>query len=119
MDNGNACFYLSSIMLSGAEAPEAPKPKEDKPFLSSTNKAKAVTKPNDFVVPPDMEKAFKFTYKACELKNIYACANLSNMYARGDGTEKNPEKAEIFKRKALELQNEGKDNKPLLFSQAS
>lgn len=60
----------------------------------------------DYVVTQDMEKAFNFAYKACELKNIYACANLSQMYSRGDGTEKNAEKADKFKKIALEMQSD-------------
>ena len=35
-----------------------------------------------------MEKAFEFAKKACDLKNMYACANLSQMYSRGEGTPK-------------------------------
>lgn len=119
MNDGNACFYLASILISGAEGPVAPQPKENKPFLSSSDKPKVATNPQNFIIPKDMEKAFSFTYKACELKNFYACANLSNMYARGDGTEKNMEKAELYKKKATDLQNEVKNNKPLLFSQSS
>lgn len=120
MNNGNACFYLSGMHISGAEGPIASK--ETEPMVSSTEtnakKHSAKAKVNDFIVEKNMEKAFTFTYKACELKNVYACANLSQMYARGEGTEKNPEKAEIYKKKAMELQGETK-NKQLLFQQTS
>lgn len=117
MNNGNACFYLSGMHISGAEGPIALK--ETEPMISSTetNTKKLMAKTKDFIVEKNMEKAFSFTYKACELKNMYACANLSQMYARGEGTEKNPEKAEIYKKKAIELQ--GEKSKQLLFQQTS
>lgn len=120
MNNGNACFYLSGMHISGAEGPIATK--ETEPLISSTEtstKKKALANVNDFIVQKDMEKAFSFTYKACELKNMYACANLSQMYARGEGTVKSPEKAEIYKKKAIDLQNEVKNSKPLAFQQTS
>lgn len=120
MNNGNACFYLSGMHISGAEGPIASKETEPTVSSTETNAKKQLikTKANDFIVEKNMEKAFTFTYKACELKNMYACANLSQMYARGEGTEKNPEKAEIYKKKAIELQGEMK-NKQLLFQQTS
>lgn len=68
----------------------------------------------DGVVIKDMQKAFTFAYKACELRNMYACANLSQMYSRGEGTEKSEEKAEKFKKMALEMQDEVKNNKSQL-----
>lgn len=119
MNNGNACFYLSGMHISGAEGPVATKATE--PLISSTETIikKPVVKTKDFIVAKDMEKAFSFTYKACELNNMYACANLSQMYARGEGTEQNPEKAEIYKKKAIDLQNEVKNSKPLMFQQTS
>lgn len=119
MNNGNACFYLSGMLISGAEGPIAIKNKSSELLKSSTEKnlPKTVVKPKDFVIEKNMEKAFSFTYKACELKNMYACANLSQMYARGEGTEKNPENAEKFKKKAIELQEEMKNTKSLIFQQ--
>lgn len=120
MNNGNACFYLSGMHISGAEGPIASK-ETDPPLRSSTetSKKKSIAKAKDFIVEKNMEKAFTFTYKACELSNMYACANLSQMYARGEGTEKNTEKAEIYKKKAIDLQKETQSNKPLLFQQTS
>lgn len=97
MNNGNACFYLSGMYMSGANSSLSPS-NEDK---SKTEKPK-----NDFILEKDMKKAFSFSTKACELKNFYACANLSRMYALGDGTEKNPEKSEHFKKKSEELRDE-------------
>lgn len=117
MNNGNACFYLSGMHISGAEGPIASK--QTKPLISSSEPTtkKPEKKSNELIVEKDMAKAFTFTYKACELKNMYACANLSQMYARGEGTEKNPEKAEIYKKKAIALQDEMKHSKQLMFQQ--
>lgn len=120
MNNGNACFYLSGMHISGAEGPIASK--ETQPLISSTEPSSAkppVAKKNEFIVVKNMEKAFTFSYKACELNNMYACANLSQMYALGEGTEKNAEKAEIYKKKAIQLQEELKNSKQLMFQQTS
>lgn len=38
-----------------------------------------------FQVPRNMQLAYKYTLEGCNLGNIYCCANLSQMYARGDG----------------------------------
>lgn len=70
MDNGNACFYLSGMYMSGSM------------FRADNTKTPSNTtaseKPaNEFVLEKDMKKAFAFSTKACELKNFYACANLS------------------------------------------
>lgn len=96
MDNGNACFYLSGIYMSGTDAL--------KPVQN--NEQPAVVEKSTFVLEKDMKKAFELTTKACSLNNFFACANLSNMYARGDGTEKNLEKSEEFKQKADKLRDE-------------
>lgn len=119
MNNGNACFYLSGMHIAGAEGPIA-SAIDSQPLISSSSESKLM-KPkkqtNDFIIQKDMAKAFTFTYKACELNNMYACANLSQMYARGEGTEQNPEKAEKFKKRANELQDEVKNGKTLNFQQ--
>lgn len=99
MGNGTACFYLSGMHISGV-------PKKEN---ANNIKAMASKDPNDFVVQKDMTKAFEFAARACDLNNMYACANLSQMYARGDGTEKNEKKAEQFKKKALEMQEQLKN----------
>lgn len=61
-------------------------------------------------IEPDFKKGFEFSLKACDLGNPYACANVSRMHMRGDGTEKNPKLAETFKKRAellvKELQNQ-------------
>lgn len=94
------------MLLSGAKGPIAPDPTEIKPLISSSNKRKEPSKPQQYVIAKDVAKAFTFTYKACELNNAYACANLSHMYARGDGTKVSEEKAEKYRRKATDLQNQ-------------
>lgn len=91
MKNGNACFYLSGMYMSGTKS------------LSNPDKPADL---NAFVLEKDMKKAFELSTKACELKNFYACANLSRMYALGDGIEKNLEKSEKFQKKSEELRDE-------------
>lgn len=93
MNNATACFYLSGMHISGVQ-----KQIDEKPTAPPTKE--------DFVIQKDMKKAFDFAYKACDLKNMFACANLSQMYARGEGTEKSEESAEKFKKIALEMQDD-------------
>lgn len=93
MDNATACFYLSGMYISGV--------------LKKENANKKLTAdPSEFLVQKDMKKAFDFATKACDLNNMYACANLSQMYSRGDGTEKDENKADQLKKKALQMQDE-------------
>lgn len=106
MDNGTACFYLSGMHISGIL-------KKEKTVNTATATA-PTPDTNDFLVQKDMKKAFDFAYRACELNNMYACANLSQMYMRGDGTDKNEKKAEQFKKKALDMQDELKKQQPEL-----
>ena len=92
--------------ISGAEEAEG------KPTISiSDTKPKIVDRDGDFKLVKDMAKAFTFAYKACELKNMYACANLSQMYARGEGVEKNDEKAAKYKKIAVDMQDDYKKDK--------
>lgn len=107
MNNATACFYLSGLHISGVNA------KADNQLpISKGSTSESDTK--DYIIPKNMEKAFNFAYKACELRNMYACANLSQMYARGDGTEKNEEKAAKFKAIAIEMQDELKKQQQTL-----
>lgn len=96
MDNGTACFYLSGMHISGVLKNDQQTPKDPKIVIPAS----------DYVVQKDMKKAFDFAYRACELKNMYACANLSQMYQRGDGVDKNEKLADQFKKKAIEMQDE-------------
>lgn len=98
LDNATACFYLSGMHISGVLKKENT---NKKPSLSAND-------PSEFIVQKDMKKAFDFAARACELNNMFACANLSQMYSRGDGTEKNETKAEQFKKKAMEMQEEAR-----------
>lgn len=104
MNNATACFYLSGMHISGVQK----KPEESHP------PAQTPAKDSEYVVLKDMKKAFEFAYKACELRNMYACANLSQMYARGDGTEKNENEAEKYKKIAMEMQDEIKKQQQTL-----
>ena len=54
--------------------------------------------------PKDSTQAFQSSVKACDLGNIYACANVSQMYRKGDGTDQNMELSKQFKKKAQEMQ---------------
>lgn len=53
-------------------------------------------------VPRDMRKAFRYTDRACELGNMYACANLSLMYSKGEGVTKDEGKAQVYRQKVLD-----------------
>lgn len=77
-NSDKACFYLAGIYLGGMEE-----------FIKKNYK-----------------EAYKFSLKSCELGNPYACANLSQMHARGEGAQKNPELAATFKKRAMELYKE-------------
>ncbi|KAH8399819.1 hypothetical protein KR215_003237 [Drosophila sulfurigaster] len=115
MNNATACFYLSGMHISGVQK----KPEDAAAATSTTTTAAAGgkaagVKDTDYIVLKDMKKAFQFAYKACELRNMYACANLSQMYARGDGIEKNEKEAEKYKKLALEMQDEVKKQQETL-----
>ncbi|EDW05842.1 cytochrome c oxidase assembly factor 7 homolog [Drosophila mojavensis] len=105
MNNATACFYLSGMHISGVQK---------KPEDASTAAQTKTLKDTDYIVLKDMKKAFQFAYKACELRNMYACANLSQMYKRGDGIEKNEKEAEKYKKLALEMQEEMKKQQETL-----
>lgn len=111
MNNATACFYLSGLHISGVETKEdlavAKPAKSSSPSINSDPKIPAVPG-KDFIIEKDMVKAFGFAYKACELKNMYACANLSQMYARGEGTTKDETNAEKYRKMATDMQNEMK-----------
>ncbi|ETN59080.1 beta-lactamase hcpA [Anopheles darlingi] len=128
MNNAGACFYLSGMYISGVkdddgQTAKGPSSSEATPPVTATPPAQP-TVPltpsaavGTFVVERDMEKAFEFAYKACELRNMYACANLSQMYAKGDGTVRDEKKAEKFKQMALEMQDEVRKQQQLTFQQ--
>lgn len=97
MNNGNACFYLSGMYMTGSQNLSSPSDKESTTSNKQTN-AVALEK--------DMKKAFSFSTRACELKNFYACANLSRMYELGEGTEKNVKKSEEYKKLSDQYRDE-------------
>ncbi|XP_017008992.1 cytochrome c oxidase assembly factor 7 homolog [Drosophila takahashii] len=116
MNNATACFYLSGMHISGVQK----KPDQSAVAASAGSgptappAGKTPLKDSDYIVLKDMKKAFQFAHKACELRNMYACANLSQMYARGDGIEKNEKEAEKYKKLALEMQDEVKKQQETL-----
>ena len=54
-------------------------------------------------IPRDMEKAFTYAEKCCNAGHIYACANISVMYKKGEGVNKDLKLAEQYKQRAKEL----------------
>ncbi|XP_017100617.1 cytochrome c oxidase assembly factor 7 homolog [Drosophila bipectinata] len=120
MNNATACFYLSGMHISGVQK----KPESTSSAGAATSDVpgssglpvggKSQLNDSDYIVLKDMKKAFQFSRKACELRNMYACANLSQMYARGDGIEKNEKEAEKYKKLALEMQDEVKKQQETL-----
>lgn len=75
---------------------------------NSISKSNDTKSSDTFVLEKDLKKAFMLTCKSCDLKNWLACANLSQMYARGEGTEKNPEKSEHYRKEFHRLREEQK-----------
>ena len=57
-------------------------------------------------ITKDMKKAFEYSQKACDLGNRYSCANLSQMYKKGDGVTKDAKLAEKYRLRAKELHDE-------------
>lgn len=88
--NPDACFHLSGIYMEG-------------------NDKAGVIK--------NMQRSFEYAMKACDLKSIYACANISVMYKRGDGVQKNIELSDKYKAKTIELQNELKEQRQITFQE--
>lgn len=68
--NANACYYLSGMYIVGVQKDPQSKDAAGKEELR---------------VAKDMAKAFKFALEGCNLGNMYSCANVSQMYAKGDG----------------------------------
>lgn len=71
--NANACYYLSGMYIVGIKKNDA---------VLNTN---VKSKNDEFEIPKDMKKAFQYALEGCNLGNMYSCANLSQMYAKGDG----------------------------------
>ena len=84
-----SCFYLSNIYLGGING----------------------------YIEKNLRKAYKLSLKCCEGGNPHACANVSQMHARGEGVQQNKELAETFRKRAVELENELKNGKGIQFQQ--
>lgn len=97
MNNGNACFYLAGMYAAGID--------NVTPLLGLDKKKSAEMKPSDFRLEQNMEKAFAYTEKACELNNWRACFNLSSLYATGTGTGKDLEKSQYYKERCKLLRD--------------
>ncbi|KAG8285856.1 Cytochrome c oxidase assembly factor 7 [Homalodisca vitripennis] len=85
-----SCYHLSGVFMEGYEREKIAK---------------------------DMKRCFDYTLKACDLDNMYACANLSLMYQKGDGVEKNPELAKKYRTKAEDLQEAVVKQRQLMFQE--
>jgi len=81
--DGFACFYLSGAHLQGTRVGG---------------------------VARDMAQAFSYSQQACDLGHPVACANLSQMYARGDGTAADPAKALALRKKADAMRAKHNEN---------
>ncbi|CAH1641789.1 unnamed protein product [Spodoptera littoralis] len=89
-----ACHYLFGMYLTGVPKNVA----EFNPHNPEKNKN------IEYIIKSDKKQAFQFAKKACELGHMYACANVSMMYKRGDGVEQNADEAKRFFEIAQALQ---------------
>ncbi|XP_047539230.1 cytochrome c oxidase assembly factor 7 homolog [Vanessa atalanta] len=102
-----ACHYLAGMYLTGV-----PKnPKEYNPHNPEKNAN------IDFLIKPDLKQAFQFAKRGCELGNVFACANVSLMYKKGDGVEQNLDESKKYFEIAKSLQNAHETTKELKFQQ--
>lgn len=102
-----ACHYLAGMYLSGVPR----NPKEFNPHNPEKNSNL------DFLIKPDMKQAFQFAKKGCELGNAFACANVSLMYKKGDGIEKNLDESKKYFQIAQNLQKAHETTKEVKFQQ--
>ncbi|XP_037092236.1 cytochrome c oxidase assembly factor 7 homolog [Pollicipes pollicipes] len=90
-DNPTGCYYLSGLYITGVKGHHE----------------------------KDMQVAFKHALKACELGNMYACSNVSQMYRKGDGIDKDEKLAADFRHRAAEMQEQVKKNMNIGFQQGA
>ena len=90
-DNPTGCYYLSGLYISGVHG------HHDK----------------------DMKTAFRHALKACELGNMYACSNVSQMYRKGDGVDKDEKLGAEFKQRAVDMQAQVKSKLSMGFQQGA
>ncbi|KAJ8921178.1 hypothetical protein NQ315_013650 [Exocentrus adspersus] len=104
--NANACYYLSGMYISGVKKADV-----------VSNPGSSKIKEDEYEISKNMTKAFQFALEGCNLGNMYSCANLSQMYAKGDGVDKDEKLAEKYKNMALDMQKDVQSNKTLTFQQ--
>ncbi|KAF9803841.1 hypothetical protein SFRURICE_013118 [Spodoptera frugiperda] len=102
-----ACHYLFGMYLTGVPKNVA----EFNPHNPEKNKN------IEYIIKSDKKQAFQFAKKACELGHMYACANVSMMYKRGDGVEQNAEESKKFFEIAQALQKAHETTKEIKFQQ--
>lgn len=68
--NANGCYYASGFYISGLKTDPVSKDKN---------------KESDYTVLKNMEQAYRYALRGCELGNVYCCINLSQMYSKGEG----------------------------------
>lgn len=71
----------------------------------------------DYLIKRDMKQAFQFAKRSCELGNMFACANVSMMYKKGDGVEQNTDESKRYFEIAQNLQKAHETTKELKFQQ--
>lgn len=103
--NANACYYLSGMYIVGV--------KKDNTLGDARNS----TNNEEYKIPKDMQKAFFYAQEGCSLGNMFSCANVSQMYTKGDGVEKNLEMGEKYKQLAMEMQKEIDNAQSLTFQE--
>lgn len=102
-----ACHYLAGMYLTGV-----PKnPTEYNPHNPEKNKNL------DYLIKPDPKQAFGFAKKGCENGNIFACANVSLMYKKGEGVKQDLEQSKRYFKLAETLQKADETTKQLKFQQ--
>lgn len=94
LKNESACFYLSKIYATGI----------NRSAVADTKKSTKPKEGSDYIVEKDFKKSFSFAHKACDLKNMYACGILSEMYAHGHGTEKNETLSKKYRKIVMDMQ---------------
>ncbi|XP_028158883.1 cytochrome c oxidase assembly factor 7 homolog isoform X2 [Ostrinia furnacalis] len=107
LNDDMSCHYLFGMYLTGV-----PKNVADfNPHNPEKNKN------IEYLIKSDMKQAFTFAKKACELGNMYACANVSMMYKKGEGVEKNPDESKRYFQIAQNLQKAHETTKEIKFQQ--
>uniref|UniRef100_A0A183D4G9 Sel1 repeat family protein n=1 Tax=Gongylonema pulchrum TaxID=637853 RepID=A0A183D4G9_9BILA len=89
LEDVEACWLLSTWYIgSGAK------------FVTSTSKRPRKANANLGELPRNMDLALKYGIRACDFGCFQSCVNVSRIYRIGEGVERDPEKARIYKEKA-------------------